>query len=255
MRQLFETLIKKNDRVVSIVGAGGKTSLMFLLAHADRQRGLKVISTTTTRILKPTSRQSAAIILTQEPEFDNKLREGLNRLGHVTVAHRFLPTGDKLEGIDPALVGKILDHSPADRIIIEADGARKLSFKAPGDSEPVVPERTDIFISLVGLDIIGKPLDEIHVFRAEQVAERTGLRIGDEITPRTVAKLSSHPKGLLKGCPQKARRCIFLNKTDIPGGRKKALAVIEAAKRSEGKKPDFWIAGSIRKDRLEIYQD
>ncbi len=59
-------------------------------------------------------------------------------------------------------------------------------------------------------------------------------------------------KGLLKACPQSARSYIFLNKTDIPGGREKALAVIEAAGKLTGRKPDFWIAGSIRQDFAQV---
>lgn len=140
----------------------------------------------------------------------------------------------------------VFDQSSAKRMIIEADGARQLPLKTPGENEPVVPEMTDVYISVIGLDCIGKSLKEENVFRAGLVSSRTGLRMGAEITPLTVAKLAIHPKGLLKGCPKKARSYIFMNKTDIPGGKEKALSVIEAARNLAGKKPDFWISGSIK---------
>ncbi|MCK5809395.1 putative selenium-dependent hydroxylase accessory protein YqeC, partial [bacterium] len=165
-----------------------------------------------------------------------------------------LPSGNKLQGLNCEKVEQIFEHSSANRMLIEADGARQLSFKAPGHNEPVVPQITDVFISVVGLDIIGKPLIDANVFRAALVSARTELPMGAEITPLTVAKLASHPKGLLKGYPKKARSYIFLNKTDIPGGKKKALSIIKEAKHLEGRKPDFWISGSIRENVCESYR-
>lgn len=254
MREIFDTLIRETDKAISIVGGGGKTSLMFLLAHTFQQKGFKVISTTTTRILKPSPQQTGGVVLFSRDDFQNKLQDCLKRYGHATVAHHLLPSGNKLQGLNCEQVEQIFEHSSANRILIEADGARQLSFKAPGHNEPVVPQISDVFISVVGLDIIGKPLIDANVFRAALVSARTKLPIGAEITPLTVAKLASHPKGLLKGCPKKARSYVFLNKTDIPGGKEKALSVIEAANKLEGRKPDFWISASIRKNACKSYK-
>ncbi len=48
--------IEKND-VVSIAGAGGKTSLMFRLAEEAKGLGFKVLVTTSTKIFVPDSTQ------------------------------------------------------------------------------------------------------------------------------------------------------------------------------------------------------
>ena len=246
MEEIFDTLMSETDQVISIVGGGGKTSLMFLLAHAFQAKGLNVISTTTTRILNPTPRQTGEIVLFNDDNFYEKLNNCLKLHNHVTVARRLLPGGDKLEGIPCSKVVQMLKQSTAERILVEADGARQLPFKAPGDNEPVVPEETDVFISVVGLDIIGKSLDDANVFRAGLVSSRTGLQMGAEITPLTVAQLAVHPKGLLKACPKRARSYIFLNQIDIPGGRQKALSVIKKAQKLAGRTPDFWVSASIR---------
>ena len=251
MAGIFETLIRDNDRVISIVGGGGKTSLMFLLAHAFQEKGIKVITTTTTRILKPTPQQTGGVVFCDSNDFKDKLQKYLKQNGHATVASHLLSPGNKLQGITFKQVEQIFEQSSARRMIIEADGARKLSFKASGDNEPVVPEITDVFISVVGIDIIGKSLEDESVFRAKLVSERTGLAIAAKITPLTVAQLAVHPKGLLKGCPEKARSYIYLNKIDIPDGREKALLVMEAAKNLAGRKPDFWIIASTRDDICE----
>ncbi|MEA3467681.1 MAG: selenium cofactor biosynthesis protein YqeC [Thermodesulfobacteriota bacterium] len=253
MTTIFNTLTRESDKVISIVGAGGKTSLMFILAHAFQEKGIQVVTTTTTHILKPTSQQTGGVVLLNRDGFQEKLEEGLKQYGHVTVASRLLSSGNKMQGLTCAQVEQMLDQSSVERILIEADGARQLSFKAPGDNEPVVPKIIDVFISVLGLDIIGKPLDDAHAFRAALVSARTGLQMGAEITALTVAKVAVHPEGMLKGCPKKARSYIVLNKTDIPGGREKALSVMEAANKLAGRKPNFWVSASIRENVCEIF--
>ncbi len=255
MSEIFDTLIREEDRVISIVGGGGKTSLMFLLAHAFEEKGLRVVSTTTTRILLPTLQQSAGIVFTKDTKFQDILQKCLMQYGHATVADSLLSSGDKLQGISCTQVEQLLGQPFVERILVEADGARQLSLKAPGDNEPVVPNRTDLFISVVGLDSIGKRLEDRNVFRAGLVSSLTGLSMGDTITPLTVARLAVHPDGLLKGCPAKARSTVFLNKCDLAGGSEKALAVIEAAKELRGNQVDLWVSGSIRDNVCAVSGD
>ena len=254
MAAIFETLIREDDKVISIVGAGGKSSLMFLLARAFQKKRLDVISTTTTRILKPAPPQTGGVILYDHHDFYDQLQRCLNEHAHATVAQHLIQPDNKLKGISCHTIQELLDQSSALRIVIEADGARQLSFKAPGDNEPVVPEITDAFICVVGLDIIGKALTESNVFRAELVSERTGLKVGDKITPRTIARLAMHPEGLLKGCPENARSYILLNKTDVPGTGDMASLIVETANNIEGKSPDSWVSASIQHDECVLLQ-
>ena len=92
MTEIFDALIRETDKVISIVGGGGKTSLMFLLAHTFQQKGFKAISTTTTHILKPTPQQTGGVVLLSRDDFQDKLQDCLKRYGHATVAHRLLPS-------------------------------------------------------------------------------------------------------------------------------------------------------------------
>jgi probable selenium-dependent hydroxylase accessory protein YqeC len=249
MKTIFETLVRESDRVIAITGAGGKTSLMFLLAHGFQEKREKVITTTTTRILHPARHQSPQVVLFKEPDFFEQLERNLEKHFHVTIADCLRPE-NKLAGLSCDQLQQIFAQSSAERLIIEADGARCLPLKAPGENEPVVPEWTDIFISMIGLDCLGKPLTEDNVFHPEKVAAITGLHIGDKITPAAVATLAPPPRGLLKGCPKQARSCIFLNKTDIVNGLTEAEQVIQSAKQQRGRQPGFWAAGSITQNTL-----
>src|SRR5258708_20389209 len=52
--------------LISIVGAGGKTTTMYILASELAQRGSRVITTTTTQIFFPEPGQTGALIVAAE---------------------------------------------------------------------------------------------------------------------------------------------------------------------------------------------
>jgi probable selenium-dependent hydroxylase accessory protein YqeC len=71
--------------VVSIVGAGGKTSLMFRIARELSQAGESVLTTTTTKILMPGKDQSARVIVSDSlGEFLNKSGMAIKDNPHIT---------------------------------------------------------------------------------------------------------------------------------------------------------------------------
>ena len=247
MNDIFSTLVQEKDRVIAIVGAGGKTSLMFLLAKGCIRQGQRVITTTTTRIRVPLAGQSINVILRDEEHFYSRLGTALARDLHATIGHHLLP-GNKLAGLSPSELARVRNQAPANQMIIEADGARGLSLKAPGKEEPVVPAWTDLFIALVGLDCIGRPLSENFVFRPRSVAAITGLRLQEQVTPLALARLAVHPQGMLKGCPPTARSCIFFNKAEDTTARTRARQIIAEAHTLPDAGPDFWVYGSIKQD-------
>ena len=50
---MLDYFAEKNSRIISFVGAGGKTTAMYTLAAAFAARGLKTLVTTTTHIEMP----------------------------------------------------------------------------------------------------------------------------------------------------------------------------------------------------------
>jgi molybdenum cofactor cytidylyltransferase len=101
-----------------------------------------------------------------------------------------------------------------DVVIVEADGSRRLPFKAPAAHEPVIPTSATIVVPIVGLDVLGQSLDAEHVHRPEIVAELTGAALGDPVTPAMIAAVLAHPQGGAKGMPPNARLIPFLNKAE-----------------------------------------
>ncbi len=238
--------------MVSIVGGGGKTTLMFYLAHGLQAKGLRVISTSTTRILKPGPDDTASLLFWKQKDFFILLEEELDRFGHVTVVKDVIK-GDKLQGLSCDELEEMVSVSSAHHILVEADGARRLPLKAAAEHEPVVSAMSDLFVAVIGLDCIGAPLDEAHVFRSELVAERCGQDLGSDVTPLTLAKLITHPLGALKGCPVGSRSVVLLNKTDISGGREKAEELIAMARVCGGVQPSLWFAASLKNGICHSY--
>jgi probable selenium-dependent hydroxylase accessory protein YqeC len=199
-------------RIIAIVGAGGKTTLMYSLAREMLSLGRTVVTTTTTKIFRPGKDQSPCLILLEEhPELDN-LQDCLAEFGHVTVARGHGVQQGKLDGVGDEIINRCTHH--AQWVLVEADGAAGRTIKAPEEWEPVIPQCTDLVIPVVGLDSIGKPATADTVFRLERFTAVTGVNEGRSITPEAVGRLLNHPGGALKCIPAGARVVPLLNKHD-----------------------------------------
>ena len=212
---IHEALRVQTGDVISFVGGGGKTTIMFRLADELVASGQKVVTTMTTKIfVGQMSRAPARVVLQGEGALLAQLPGLLAEHGQVLVAGSTLVEQDKVQGLAPALVNRIAAHPPVDAVVIEADGSRRLPFKAPAPHEPVIPSSTTIVVPVVGLDVLGQPLTAEHVHRADHVAALTGSHLGDAVTPAMIAAELAHPDGGCKAVPTSARLIPFLNKVE-----------------------------------------
>ena len=209
--RLWEGLQVHQGDVISLVGAGGKTTTMYRLGRELAQLGWRVVATTTTKIRPPSPEETEDVIVADEAEdMVLRVREALGPGQVVTVVAERLEDEGKLKGIPPYLAASL--RQLADAVIIEADGAKGLSLKAPAADEPVVPVATSIVVPVVGVDAVGCALTGRFVHRHELVAGITGLAPGELITVSTVASVLLHEQGALKGVPLQARVVPFVNK-------------------------------------------
>lgn len=229
-----EALRIQTGDVICLVGGGGKTTLMFRLADELTAAGLKVVTTMTTKIfVGQMSRAPARVVRQGEGALLAQLPGLLAEHGQVLVAGSTLVEEDKVQGLEPALVDRIAAHHSVDVVVIEADGSRRLPFKAPAAHEPVIPPSTTVVVPIVGLDVLGRSLTAEHVHRADRVAALTGASLGDPITPAMIAAVLAHPDGGGKGVPPSARLIPFLNKVEdeatLSAARKVARLLLQAA--------------------------
>ena len=215
---LLETLSLPPGACVAVVGAGGKTALCYRLVQAAVAQHQRAIFTTTTRIWRP--QDEVFDVLSIGPEvlaLDGAWRTACvakavdGEVNLTPVPDSFMPVVQtKLMGLTPAEVCQLHAHHTDALLVVEADGARGLQLKAPGEHEPQIPAWADVVCVLVHLDAIGQPLDERIAHRVERIARITGTAPGQMITSELVIALMTHAEGGLKGIPASARKVAVL---------------------------------------------
>lgn len=209
--RLADALAITPSDIVGFVGGGGKTSAMFRLAEELVADGLRVLTTTTTRI----ACEELALAphhLTIEALAD--LPGALSRHRHIflyaSLEGEQKIRGPTLEWVDSHLAGS----DGFDVLLVEADGSRRLPFKAPYPHEPALPTCVTMVVASVGLNVLGNPLDAGHVYGAELIHEHTDHPLGGPVTPELVAAVLAHPEMGLRGVPSGARFVPLLNQAD-----------------------------------------
>ena len=218
--------------LVSIVGAGGKTTTMYILANELAWQGKRVITTTTTNIYFPKGDETDTLIVASEtPRLLKMLSTTWRQHQRVTVAGSVLGAG-KLAGLQPDQPYELLMKSGADAILVEADGARHHMIKAPAEHEPVVPPQTNVALLLMSANAINQPLSPEIAHRPERIAAVLGVDQGEILTPAHIAKLMTSEQGGLKSIPETAT--VYLLVTHVSVERRDAIRELgELVRRSQ----------------------
>lgn len=214
--------------VVSIIGAGGKTTLMFQLAKILHQQGKKVLTTTTTKIFFPKPLHCPKTIVESDPNLlIQQIQDGLKTTSHISAGSRLDKKNNKLFGLAPETVDAVWQARLFDTIIVEADGAAQKPIKASAPHEPVIPQTTTCLTIVSGMDGMGKPLDGHHVHRPEIFSKNTGLALRDTVTASAAARSILFELNKTKPfCASTTNNIILLNKADLPERKKAAADII-----------------------------
>ncbi|MCL2699647.1 MAG: selenium cofactor biosynthesis protein YqeC [Defluviitaleaceae bacterium] len=155
--KISEKLGLRTGDVVSVVGAGGKTTLIFRLARELAELGSKVLVATTTRMYFPESTPCGVCFLSGEPDENGK-----------ATPH--------------AGLGKACGRF--DYTLIEADGAKGKPLKGWADYEPVIIPETTKTVGVLNLGPLerGERAAPENIHRPDEYARLTGSKPGDIIT-------------------------------------------------------------------------
>ena len=170
--------------VISIVGGGGKTTLLHYLAGCYASLGLRAAAMTTTRMGCP------------EAYCDTMAAcRACWEKGEYAVAGQRLPNG-KFRAPEDGMLKALL--AEADIVVVEADGAHRRPLKFPAEYEPVILPGTDIVIAVAGLDALGGAAGDV----CHRMPEATALLNCDEahiITAQDIAAVLLSPDAGRKG--------------------------------------------------------
>jgi probable selenium-dependent hydroxylase accessory protein YqeC len=235
--ELSRALDLGQRRFVFLVGSGGKTSLLFELARCALRAGRRVITTTSTRILRPGAESGAMTrLLSEEDPEDGALGRLIESLRAHPVPHVTLARGvrdGKLIGCSSAELELLFQARVADLVIVEADGAAGKPLKAWAPYEPVVSPLADLVVAVVGADAVGAPLDETHVHRSALLASWLGLEPGTLLQPEHVAATLLHPQGWLRTVPLGCATVLLVSRLATVDGEAKAAQIVAAVRRGD----------------------
>ena len=213
-----EAFSLREREIISLVGGGGKTTLMAALGRELSIRRKGILLTTTTKIWDPEPSNEFSLFLSARLERVKEwVKENLDQYRYLLVAQDKLDNG-KLQGIPPHWTPELFSIPGVSYIIIEADGAAGRPLKAPREGEPVIPAETTLLIPMVGIDALGKPLHEDYVFRSRIATEILKEKEGTEVKEAMIGQLLA---ATLRNKPRGARVIPFINKIDLPGGLEK----------------------------------
>ena len=193
-----------NGEIISVVGGGGKTTTIFQLAKELKALNKKILITTTTAIYMPDEKEYDYLFL-------NDIKDFSPNDGTISVWVQEVKE-EKLMGVSLKKLDEIVEKRIFDFILVEADGAKKKPIKAPGEHEPVVTENTTKTIGVIGLDSLGKTIDEETVHRPEILIKITNTDLLDIIKADVIVKLVLEEEGLFKS--SKGEKILLLNKAN-----------------------------------------
>lgn len=197
--------------LISLTGGGGKTTLLFALARRLRENA-EVVTTTTTHICPPDPEESERLML--GPGRREEWRAALREAGHVTIASSLEESG-KLRGFSRETIDDFFREELAPFILVEADGAKRMPFKAYEAHEPVIPLTSTLHIVVIGIEPFLFPLSDENTFRLHRLTERRGIKRGERISTETIADILDDPNEYMKGAVADSRRILLVNKCDL----------------------------------------
>ena len=175
--------------LTAVIGSGGKTSLLHVLAQELSHRGT-VLLATTTHIMRPNWCPFAATAA--------ELRAGFTH-SPVVCAGSYTPEG-KLTA--PDFPGW---QYAADFVLVEADGSKRLPAKAHAAWEPVLPPERNRTVCVFGASALGQPIqDAAH--RPELYAPLAETYTDANITPEIAARVLAKEGGF---------DVLFINQADV----------------------------------------
>ena len=230
--ELAKALRISPGQIVAFVGAGGKSASIRRLVEELTPKTPVLITTTTKLALDQTDLAVQHVILRSKEDVSLFPALFQEQSSVLVTGERWseepkwtAPAKDLLADLLP------LAADSGAVVLIEADGAKGRSLKAPAEHEPVIPQVVDLIVPVMGLDAIGTELEGDLVYRPEQVRELLGIQNDHIIQPVDAAAILTHGNGALKAAPANAQVRVILNKAEtqkaVEQGREIARLILK----------------------------
>lgn len=243
LMKLSNAIGLKEKDILSIVGAGGKTSLMFQIAQDTREDN-KVLVTTTTKIYLP-HKDGVDFIGIGENEFFKYVK---TKKKGIHVYGMEVDADNKMVGINEGHLDAVGTHF--DYVLIEADGAKEKEIKGWRENEPVIYRGTTKTIGILSIQALGKHIWENNVHRSKEFCKISNGQEGEIITLEHLFNMIVHPQGLFKNA--KGEKILFINKSDDMYYLDRAAALRNKVYSCGSKTLNRIIVGSIANNLYDV---
>ena len=214
--RLADALRLRPPLAVALVGAGGKSGAMRRLV-LELASEIPLIVTTTTKLgFQQSDLAPAHMIVERDVELED-LGARLGEHGAVLVTGPLEAGGRKWLGLAGGQLARLRSTALQSGavLLIEADGARQRSLKAPAAHEPAVPDFVDLVVPMAGIDAVGAHLSDAIVHRPELLVSLLGLASpGVELSAQHIAEALCSPNGGLKNVPAGSEARLLINKVE-----------------------------------------
>lgn len=204
---LYEKLLlSSSTKVISLIGAGGKTSALFWLAREFAQTGKRVMVTTTTRMYLP--EENIPVVICQQA---HRLPATALLAPICACFSGWEPEKGKVRGFSPEEIDRLAATHFIDVLLVEADGAHGLPLKAPAQHEPCIPSTSDCVIAVTGGQVLGHPVGVKNVHRWPLFSALVGLSEAERFNLESIKRFIRHREGMFKSTPSHAMRIWLIN--------------------------------------------
>jgi len=230
-----EYLGLSNGSVVAVVGCGGKTSLIGLMA--DKLRNRKVLVSTTTKIFPP-NMEGVMLCETLRQCEEHQPQTGIQCFGLLNRA------SGKLEALPESFLAETIPRY--DIVLLEADGSRGLPCKGWLANEPVVPCYCTHTVGVVTMNALGKAAGENVVHRLPEFLALTGLGEGSVITMQALEAMVCASGGMFKNSA--GQRYLLVNQAEDDAAAGAALSFLQTIKEKDPGHFAELLFGSVHRD-------
>jgi probable selenium-dependent hydroxylase accessory protein YqeC len=250
-REASDFFRRYGNGVITVIGSGGKTSLVWALArHFAEQKGRRVLVTTTTKMGAPDFASGLFSHFVNGPALTGERAPGVTFAGCCA-------EGSKKTTPPVALSALIQGF---DDVLIEGDGSKMLPLKGWADYEPVVIPETTVTVGIIPVWPLGMPATESVIHRLPLFCGLTGATAGEALSTAHLAaaisgvrpyeRESAAKRGLFAAA--RGKRVLFFNQVEDENAMEQAREIaglLPAADRL-----DAVIAGSIKQNRVTILE-
>lgn len=199
--------IQKND-VIGIVGAAGKTTLLFSLGK-EASKKYSVAITTTTKIFIPKKTDCEDLFIGESKNLEKK---------NLVVYGRDI-INNKINSSSEDDIKNLKENF--DVVMFEADGSKEKSVKGYKSFEPVNSKYATKTIAVISFKALGKKINEENVHNLQNFLETTGKEINHTVEKEDFVKLIKDKNSFFKGFSGKKYIYLtFVTKKDMEKAKK-----------------------------------